>query len=196
MPSSFIRSFFGAATVLVALGTVACTNLAEPVATTKAEAASVPVREFRLGSGDKIRVVVFGADKLGGEYTVELDGSVSLPLIGVVPASGGSLADLQGRIATRLRQEKLVDDPQVSVELLETRPFYILGEVEKPGEYPYRAGLNVISAVATAGGFKYRADQDYIYLRRAGEQQEAKVPMASAAPVYPGDIVRVPGRFF
>jgi protein involved in polysaccharide export with SLBB domain len=89
-----------------------------------------------------------------------------------------------------------MQDPQVSVDLVAASPFYVLGEVEKSGEYPYHPGLNVISAIATAGGFRYRADQDKVFVRRRGQASEIALPTLSAAPVYPGDIVRVPGRFF
>jgi polysaccharide export outer membrane protein len=80
--------------------------------------------------------------------------------------------------------------------VISTRPFYVLGEVTKPGEYPYRAGLTINSAVATAGGFTFRAEQDYIYIQRYGEGAETKIKMSPSVPVFPGDIVRVDNRFF
>jgi len=89
-----------------------------------------------------------------------------------------------------------MDDPQVSIQVISTRPFYVLGEVKNPGEYPYRAALTVNSAVAAAGGFTYRADQDYVFIQRYGESKETKIRMSPAIPVYPGDIVRVDNRFF
>ena len=89
-----------------------------------------------------------------------------------------------------------VADPQVSVTLVSARPFYILGEVQKPGEYPYQGGLDIVSAIATAGGFTYRAEQTFVFVRRAGARDEIQVPLSSALPVGPGDVVRVPGRSF
>jgi polysaccharide export outer membrane protein len=152
--------------------------------------------EFRLGSGDKVHVTVFGADQISGDYTVDPSGNLSVPLAGTIPAIGVTPPDLGTRIATKLRDQRMVTNPEVSVEVVSTRPFYILGEVEKPGEYPFRSGLNIVSAVATAGGFKYRADQDFVFVRRGGQGTEIRVPFASAAPIFPGDIIRIPGRFF
>jgi protein involved in polysaccharide export with SLBB domain len=151
---------------------------------------------FELGSGDKLRVTVFGADQLGGEYEVDLGGALSLPLIGVIPAAGKNLDQVKAEIAQRLRDRKLMNDPQVTVTLVSARPFYILGEVQKPGEYPYQGGLDIVSAIATAGGFSYRADQNYVFVRRAGARDEIQVPLSSALPIGPGDVVRVPGRSF
>lgn len=151
---------------------------------------------FRLGSGDKVRVKVFGADQISGDYEVDLSGGLAMPLAGTIAASGKTPAELGNEIATQLREQHLVDKAQVSVEVVSTRPFYILGEVEKPGEYPYRAGLNIVSAVATAGGFRYRADESYVYVRRGGQGEETKIPFDSAAPIFPGDIIRVPAHYF
>ena len=152
--------------------------------------------EFRLGSGDKVRVNVFDAEKLSGEYDIDLSGTLVMPLIGAIPAAGSTPPELADKVARRLRDEHLMDNPQVTIQVLSARPFYILGEVDKPGEYPYRAGLNVVSAIATGGGFKYRADEDYVFIQRYGETKEVKVPVSGAVPVYPGDIVRVPRVFF
>jgi polysaccharide biosynthesis/export protein len=155
-----------------------------------------PSGEFLLGSGDRVRINVFGADQISGEYQLDLSGGLAVPLAGTIPANGITPKELGDRIAARLREQHMIDNPQVSVEVLATRPFYILGEVEKPGEYPFHAGLNIVSAVATAGGFRYRADQTYVLIRHGGQDEEVRVPFASAAPVFPGDIIRVPGRFF
>jgi len=158
--------------------------------------ASAPKAEFRLGSGDKIHVIVFNADKLSGDYDIDLSGSIVMPLIGVVPAAGVVPTDLADTIAKRLKDQHFMDDPQVSIQVISTRPFYVLGEVQKPGEYPYRAGLTINSAVATAGGFTFRAEQDYIYILRYGEGTETKIKMSPSIPIFPGDIVRVDNRFF
>jgi polysaccharide biosynthesis/export protein len=161
-----------------------------------AVATTQPAGEFLLGSGDRVRINVFGADQISGEYQVDLSGGLAVPLAGTIPAIGITPKQLGDRIAARLREQHMMENAQVSIEVLATRPFYILGEVEKPGEYPFHAGLNIVSAVATAGGFRYRADQDYVLIRRGGQDEEVRVPFASAAPIFPGDIVRVPGRFF
>lgn len=152
--------------------------------------------EYRLGLGDKVRVRVFGADQIGGEFQIDLSGSIDPPLVGVVRAEGLTPVELKNSLAQRLKKAGIIDDPQVSVDLIAASPFYVLGEVEKSGEYPYHPGLNVVSAIATAGGFRYRADQHKVMVRRRGQTAEVALPTLSAAPVYPGDIVRVPGRFF
>jgi protein involved in polysaccharide export with SLBB domain len=161
-----------------------------------AAASTQPPAEFLLGSGDRVRINVFGADQISGEYQVDLSGGLAVPLAGTIPAIGITPKELGDRIAAKLREQHMMDNAQVSVEVLATRPFYILGEVEKPGEYLFHAGLNIVSAVATAGGFRYRADQTYVLIRRGGQDDEVRVPFSSAAPIFPGDIIRVPGRFF
>jgi protein involved in polysaccharide export with SLBB domain len=155
-----------------------------------------PPGEFRLGSGDKVRLKVFGADQISGEYEVDLSGGLAVPLAGTIPAIGLTPLELGDRVAAKLREQRMVDNPRVSVEVISTRPFYILGEVEKPGEYPFHAGLNIINAVAIAGGFRYRADQSYVLVRHGGKDEEIRIPFALAAPILPGDIIRVPARHF
>ena len=152
--------------------------------------------EYRLGLGDKVRIRVFGAEQMGGEFQIDLSGSIDPPLVGVVRAEGLTPVELKVKLVQRLQKDRIIDDPQVSVDLIAASPFYVLGEVEKSGEYPYHPGLNVVSAIATAGGFRYRADQHKVMVRRRGQTSEIALPTLSAAPVYPGDIVRIPGRFF
>lgn len=158
------------------------------------------VEDFRVGVGDKIRVTVFGADKIGGEATVGADGSIYMPLVGAIGVTGKTLSEIAVAVGNRLREEKMVDRPQVSVTLVEARPFFIYGEIVKSGSYPYFPGLNVLSAIATAGGFTYRAKEDHVFVRRGGNGTETYVditdPKAPPTPVYPGDIIRVPGRLF
>lgn len=185
-----------AGVLLTALASCAAPPPAGDYSGSPVAAAAAQPQELRLGPGDHVRVTVFGADQISGEYAVDLAGNLAVPLAGTVPAQGLTSIELAKAIGTRLRDAHIVNNPQVSIEVVSTRPIYILGEVEKPGEYPFHAGLNVVSAVAVAGGFKYRADQDYVYVRRGGQGEEIKVPFASAAPVYPGDIVRVPDRNF
>ena len=150
--------------------------------------------EYRLGSGDKLRVIVYGEQDLSGEFDVTGTGKVSLPLIGQVQATGLTLEEFEAEIGGKL-QEGYLTNPKVSVEVLNYRPFYIIGEVNKSGEYPYTNGMNVLNAVAVAGGFTYRADDQRIFISRGG-QEEAPYPVSQATRVLPGDIVRVPERFF
>lgn len=151
--------------------------------------------EYRLGAGDKLRVIVFGEDTLGGEFVVSGDGTVQLPLIGPVSASGLSVSEFQAAIESKLRDGYL-KDPKVSAEVENYRPFFILGEVQKPGQYPYTVSLNVMNAVATAQGFTYRADTKHVYIKHLNEAGEHKVNLTTATSVQPGDTIRIPERIF
>ena len=110
-----------------------------------------------LASGDKIKVVVFREEQLSGEFEIDGNGRISLPLIGAIQAAGKSTAEVEAQITARLKAG-YVRDPKVSVLISNFRPIYILGEVKNAGEYPYKSGLNVVSAVALAGGYSYRAN--------------------------------------
>lgn len=153
------------------------------------------IPEYRLGAGDKVRVIVFGEEALTGEFFVSGSGKVSFPLIGEIPASGSTIQEFQGAIAAKL-SDGYLKEPRVSAEVLNYRPFYILGEVNKPGEYPYTNSLTVMNAVATAQGFTYRADTKKVYVKRATDASEQSYPLTSTTPVAPGDTIRIGERFF
>jgi polysaccharide export outer membrane protein len=151
--------------------------------------------EIRLASGDKLRVTVFGEDKLTGEYDIDVGGYVSMPLAGSVQAAGLTKVELEKALARKLSGEYL-RNPKVTVEVATFRPFYILGEVEKPGEYAYKSGLNVMSAMAVAGGPTYRASKSKVLIQRGGVGSFQEHSLSPLIQVYPGDLVRVPERFF
>ena len=151
--------------------------------------------EYTLGVGDQLRVIVFGEDNLSGEFVVDSSGFVSLPLIGEVQASGSSIREFQKSVEAKLLDGYL-NDPRVSAEVLNFRPYYILGEVTTSGEYPYSNGLTVLNAVATAGGFSYRANKKYVFIKRAGETNEVRYPLTVTTPVQPGDTIRIGERLF
>jgi len=150
--------------------------------------------EYQLGPGDQLRITVFGEADLTGAYVVGSQGSIAYPLVGEVRAAGLTLpqfsASLQHALETYVRQ------PNVSVEVANYRPFFILGEVSRPGTYPYSANLTVLNAVATAGGFTYRANEGRVFIRHANEQEEHSYPITIATPILPGDTVRITERFF
>ena len=137
---------------------------AEQQALISAAATTSPV----LQPGEKIKVTVFGEDRLTGEYEIDPAGDVSLPLAGTVRAAGLSDVQLETALVKKFKSEYL-RDPKVTVEVSSFRPFYILGEVEKPGEYPYKGGLNVMSAMALAGGSTYRASRSSVMIQHVGE---------------------------
>jgi protein involved in polysaccharide export with SLBB domain len=154
------------------------------------------IPEYRLGASDKIRVITFGEDSLTGEFFIGGSGKVSLPLIGEVQAAGLSISQFQKEVETALKQGEFLKDPHVSVEVLTYRPFYILGEVQKPGEYPYSNGLTVLNAVATANGFTYRANDKKVFIKRADANQEQEFPLTTQLLVAPGDTIRIAERYF
>jgi polysaccharide export outer membrane protein len=151
---------------------------------------------YLLGSGDKVRVTVFGETDLTGEYEIDSSGMIAFPLVGEVRASGGTERVLEGNIARKLRSGYL-KNPTVSVEVLTYRPFFILGEVKRPGSYAYKNGLNVLNAVAMAGGYTYRAKSNVWVITRSGDKayQEREVTNGDFI-VRPGDTIFVPERFF
>ena len=153
------------------------------------------VPEYRLGSGDKVRVTTFGEEALTGEFFVGGSGKVAMPLVGELDAAGLTAREFQTRVETALKDGYL-RDPRVSVEVLTYRPFYILGEVTKPGEYPYTNGLTVLNAVATANGFTYRANKNKVFIKRADAAKEEEYPLTSNTQVAPGDTIRIGERFF
>lgn len=151
--------------------------------------------EYVLRPADKVRITVFNEPTLSGEFVVDQAGTLALPLIGVVNARGVSVADLDKTIEARL-SEGYLRDPNVSVEVLTYRPFYILGEVNRAGEYPFTDRITVLQAIATAQGFTYRADRKRVFIKRAGQDNEEVVPLTSTLMVGPGDTIRVGERYF
>jgi polysaccharide export outer membrane protein len=158
-----------------------------------AEAQSL--NEYRLGSGDKVRVTVFGEPDLSGEFEIDGSGQISMPLVGTVSAGNATVIELESKIAARLLDGYL-KDPKVSIEVLNYRPFYILGEVNQPGSYPFRAGMTVLNAVVMGGGYTYRADEDDITISREGSGSDEPMPVQPDTPVLPGDVIRIEERFF
>ncbi len=150
---------------------------------------------YKLGTGDKIRVIVYGEPDLGGEFVIDSGGFLRFPLVGQIKAGGLTAHEIEDEVIAALK-DGYVKDPHVNVEVESYRPFYIIGEVNKPGEYPYVSGLNAINAVALAGGYTYRANQDDVYIRHKAGSTEEKLPANQATQVMPGDIVRVAERFF
>lgn len=150
--------------------------------------------DYVLGVGDKLRITVYGETDLSGEFQVSSTGMVSMPLIGDTKAAGTTIAKLKSAITAKLLDGYL-KDPKVSMEVMNYRPFFIVGEVMKPGSYDYQNGMTVINAVALAGGYTYRADKDDIKLKRGGQNgKEEKVKEDTT--VGAGDVVVIPERFF
>lgn len=187
------RSFFQfAALAAVAMAVVGCqSNTDIPFETAEAG----DIGEYQLGPGDDLRVLVFGEDELSGEFSVDGSGKISMPLVGEMVASGLTVRELEQSITGALAQG-YVRDPRVSVEVLNFRPFYILGEVNQPGQYSYVNGMTAVTAVAMAGGYTYRGRQDYILITRGRDPEKRERRASPNTLVYPDDVIRVPERFF
>lgn len=151
--------------------------------------------QYRLGPGDKLQVTVFGQPDLSGEFQVDGSGAISLPLIGEVKAGSRTLRELEAGITDALKPDYL-KNPRVSVQVLNYRPFYIIGEVNKPGSYPYVNGMKVINAVALAGGYTYRARENQLFVTRGNDPEREKRPADHQTVILPGDVIEVPERFF
>lgn len=151
--------------------------------------------DYRLGAGDRVKVTVFGQAELSGEFGVDGRGFLSLPLIQDVKVAGLSAREVERAIANKLRPDFL-KNPRVSVEVINYRPIYILGEVRTPGSVAYVSGMTVINAVALAGGYTYRAKKSGLRIVRASDASGKKQRAREETRVYPGDVIEVPERFF
>lgn len=168
---------------------------APPPASITQQGGAITNTDYVLGVGDKIHVTVFGEPDLTGDYNVGDGGMLRLPLIKQIKASGLTIGQLEQQITGQLAKG-YIKNPRVSIEVTNYRPFYIIGEVNKPGEYAYVNGMNVLTAVALAGGYTYRADDSDVYIRRKGSNKEESEPADQTTKIEPGDIIRVRERFF
>jgi protein involved in polysaccharide export with SLBB domain len=161
---------------------------------------SVPVAPYnvasRLQTGDQLKVIIFGEDALSGLYEISPAGTVSMPLIGPITAAGLTRAEVERALTRAYTSGKFIQDPKITVSVVLFRPFYVLGEVLKPGQYPYTSGLDVLTAIATAGGFTYRASKTSVLIRHPGEEVWQEYSLAAPLPVAPGDLLRIPERYF
>jgi polysaccharide export outer membrane protein len=153
------------------------------------------MQDYRLGSGDRVKIVVFGQPELSGEFSVDGRGRLSLPLIQAVTVEGLTLRETERAITDKLHPEFL-KNPRVSVDIATYRPIYVLGEVRTPGSYAYVSGMTVLQAVALAGGYTYRAKKSGVRIVRAARGTEEKERANELTRLQPGDVVEVPERFF
>ena len=152
--------------------------------------------DYRLGASDRLRIIVHGQDKLTGEYALDGGGNLSFPLVGQLPASGMTATQLEKTIAGKLDPD-YIRNASVSIEVLTRRPFFVVGEVKKPGSFAHQPEINVLTAVATAGGFTYRARKHSFYIKRMSKDGHmVRVPAMAETMLRPGDIVEVQERLF
>ena len=194
MMREFVRKLSFAAVALATLLSAACATEALPAGTALAEPGAVP--DYQLGPGDRLRVNVFGEPELSGEFLVSSRGTVALPLIGEAQAGGATLDAFTATVEQKLVASDMVRTPKVSTDVMAYRPFYILGEVTTPGQYPYAIGMTVTKAVATAGGFTYRANANTVFVTREGNVREQALPVTASTWIGPGDTIRIGERTF
>lgn len=152
--------------------------------------------EYRVAPGDRLRVVVLSDTELSGEYEVDSTGMISPRMAGRVVVLGMSMPEIEALLADRYRTSGFLRNPRIGVDLVSRRPFYIVGEITRPGSFPYVSGINVIQAVAIAGGFTRRAAKTRITIQRFNAQSGEEETVTEDSPVGPGDIIRVPERWF
>src|SRR5258708_10335003 len=210
--SSTIASRLGRFLVLAWLALVACDSDPTPIvearaggastqlasANTPGGAAAVPGGgpDYKLGPNDRVRIIVFGQPPLTGEYSLDGNGVLAFPLIGNIPAQGVTTSQLQKTIAAKPHPDYLVN-PSVSAEVVTRRPFYVVGEVHKPGNYPYVTDMTAINAVAMAGGFTYRARKNDFYVKRLDQNGKlVRFPATRGTLLQPGDTLEILERLF
>ena len=198
--AKFVRT--GAVAALLALG--ACGDRdATPIVpdTSNGQALSLApngaaaTADYKLGPNDRTRIIVFGQPSLTGEFVLDGNGVLAYPLIGNVNARGMTPSQLQQTIAQKLDQD-WIKNPSVSVEVSTRRPFYVVGEVQKPGSYPYVTDMNVLNAIATAGGETYRANMHDFWIKRKQDGRIVRVEANQESTLQPGDTVIVRERYF
>ncbi|NJO37890.1 MAG: polysaccharide export protein [Rhizobiales bacterium] len=173
---------------------IGCASTPDEIPRTDIASAVSLAEAYHLDSGDRLRITVFRHLDLSGEFVLDGSGNLAMPLIGEVQGGGRTLRDLESQIETAFSEGGFLVNPQVGVEVLSYRPFYILGEVNQPGSYPYVNGMTGITAVAMAGGFTNRARQSGMSVQRRGE--DGRRSMGLASTVLPGDILNIEERFF
>lgn len=188
----FSRLFWCGALFSAALS--AAENSGQPAQNQQAADASAS-QDYRMGSGDLLRITVFNQKDLSGDYTINGAGQIALPLIGDVNAKDLTAKQVEQGIAEKLMPDYLLN-PRVSVQVLNYRPFYILGEVKQPKSYPYVDGMTYLNAVAIAGGYTYRAKEDHVVVIRMNDPQKRELTLKMDERVLPGDVIHVKERFF
>lgn len=151
---------------------------------------------YRLGAGDQVRVITYGEQVLTGQFSVDDSGRVSLPLIGPLQAGGLTTGEFSAKVAETLKSRKLIENPSVVVEIAQYRPVFVLGEVQRPGQFPFQPRMTVLAAVALAGGYTPRAYRETVVVARninGGTIQGKAGPLDR---LLPGDVITVPERSF
>jgi protein involved in polysaccharide export with SLBB domain len=191
-----MKKFFGWGAILaIGLQLGGCLNDYGPVTTD-----SVPIAPYSVAShletGDQLKIIVFGEDALSGIYEISPAGSIAMPLVGSIQAAGRTRSELEHALTRAYASGKFIQEPKITVSVVSYRPIYVLGEVTTPGKYAYTTGVDVLTAVATAGGFTYRASKTSVLIRHDGDEVWQEYSLGAPILVEPGDLIRIPERYF
>lgn len=151
---------------------------------------------YHLGPGDRVRVIVFGMDAISNVYSVGDTGAISMPLLGAIQAGGLTASELEERISAQIVREQLRRDPSTNVQIEQYRPFFVLGEVQRPGQYPYVPGMSLKTAVAIAGGYTFRAEEDYAAVTRSVDDRVIEGRALPTTAILPGDTIYIYESWF
>jgi protein involved in polysaccharide export with SLBB domain len=150
------------------------------------------VNTYQLGPRDQLQVTIFRQPDMSGQFTIDGEGFLALPLVGEFKAGGLTTRELENQIEERLKKDQFLVNPQVGIQLQTYRPFYVLGEVNHPGSFEFRDGMTLTNGIALAGDYTYRANQSGARIERDG----CTFPARADTLVQPGDIITVPERYF
>jgi polysaccharide export outer membrane protein len=181
---------------LCAAAVTACQSAPPPPPQQAANTQTGSADSYRLGTGDEIRVTVFDEPSYSGSFTVDGLGMINMNLVNQVEIRNHTPKEAEAIVEAKYRDAKILRNPRVTVDLVKGRPYYILGEINKAGEYPFTSGLTVMNAIAAAGDFTYRADKRKVMVTSASDSVEREVVLTPATPVHPGDRIRVKERLF
>ena len=171
-----------------------CVTTSGPTAT-GSSIEELPKGSYVLGTGDQIEITVYGQEQISGNYIVDSNGNIALPLIQSIPAKGLTIPELQNNIRNEL-SPKYLKDPKVSIQVLQYRDIYILGEVRNPGKFSYVPNMTLLQAIAVAGGHTYRAQEDKAEITRETSEGVQTFMAPAKTFVEPGDTIIVKRRWF
>ena len=185
--------------LLISVVISASTPVGAEINTEQAQSTQAPDNyeneQYKVGSGDLLKITIFNQEELSGEYLINGAGQIALPLIGDINAKDITVKQVEQGIANKLKPDYLLN-PRVNVQVLNYRPFYILGEVKEPQSYPYVDGMTYLNAVAIAGGFTYRAKEDHVMVVRMKDPKKTEIRLNMDERVMPGDVIHIEERFF
>lgn len=185
--------------LLIAVVIGASTPVGAEINTDQAQITQAPENyeneQYKVGSGDLLKITIFNQEELSGEYSINGTGQIALPLIGDINTKDLTVKQVEQGIANKLKPDYLLN-PRVNVQVLNYRPFYILGEVKEPQSYPYVDGMTYLNAVAIAGGFTYRAKEDHVMVVRMKDPKKTQIRLNMDERVMPGDVIHIEERFF